>query len=44
MKGLDKENTVYVWYEEEVGANREERSDVSLTCCFTILGAFVEVR
>lgn len=41
MKGLDEENTVCVWY---VGANRGERTDVSLTCCLAILEAFVEVR
>lgn len=44
MKGPDKENTVCVWCDEEVGANREERSDVSLTCCLSLLGAFAEVR
>lgn len=44
VKGLDKKNTEKSLWGEKGRIYREERSDVSLTCCLIVLGALVEVR
>lgn len=43
VKGLDKENTKKSLCAEKGGLYKE-RSYISLTCCLTVLGAFVKVR
>lgn len=44
VKGLDKENTEKSLCGEKGGTYKEERSDISQTCCFTVLGALVDTR